>query len=252
NVTRDEVLRRLHHLRIGCGVHYRAVHLLDYYRRTFPGGGPFPNAEYISERTFSIPLSPAVTDEDAADVVRALHTVLGSDGRGVDLSLVIPCFNEASHLRGSVAALVEVLDATRYEYEVVFVDDGSQDGTRELLHELCATTPRCRSILHERNRGRGAAFKTGWAATSGRVTGFLDIDLEVGAHYIPPLVALIDRHGIDVATGYRHYLLRQTLAWHRVLLSWIYRGILDRVVGWGIRDSETGCKFFRRETAAGV
>ena len=77
NVTRDEVLRRLHHLRIGCGVHYRAVHLLDYYRRTFPGGGPFPNAEYISERTFSIPLSPAVTDEDAADVVRALHTVLG-------------------------------------------------------------------------------------------------------------------------------------------------------------------------------
>ena len=77
SVTRDEVLRRLHHLRIGCGVHYRAVHLLDYYRRTFPGGGPFPNAEYISERTFSIPLSPAVTDEDAADVVRALHTVLG-------------------------------------------------------------------------------------------------------------------------------------------------------------------------------
>jgi glycosyltransferase involved in cell wall biosynthesis len=170
----------------------------------------------------------------------------------VDLSLVIPCFNEASHLRGSVAALVEVLDASRYEYEVVFVDDGSQDGTRELLHGLCATTPRCRSIFHERNRGRGAAFKTGWAATSGRVTGFLDIDLEVGAHYIPPLVALIDRHDIDVATGYRHYLLRQTLAWHRVLLSWVYRGILDRVVGWGIRDSETGCKFFRRETAAGV
>ena len=76
----------------------------------------------------------------------------------MDLSLVIPCFNEASHLRGSVGALVEVLDATRYEYEVVFVDDGSQDGTRELLHELCATTPRCRYIFHERNRGRGAAF----------------------------------------------------------------------------------------------
>ena len=170
----------------------------------------------------------------------------------MDLSLVIPCFNEASHLRASVAALVEVLDATRYDYEVVFVDDGSQDGTRDLLHELCATTPRCRYIFHERNRGRGAAFKTGWAATSGRVTGFLDIDLEVGAHYIPPLIALIDRHDIDVATGYRHYLLRQTLAWHRVFLSWVYRGILDRVVGWGIRDSETGCKFFRRDTAAGV
>lgn len=76
-ITRDEVLRGLHRLRIGCGVHYRAVHLLDYYRRTFPDAGPFPNADYISERTFSIPLSPAVSDQDASDVVRALREVLG-------------------------------------------------------------------------------------------------------------------------------------------------------------------------------
>jgi dTDP-4-amino-4,6-dideoxygalactose transaminase len=75
-MTRDEVLRELHRLRIGCGVHYRAVHLLDYYRRTLPATAAFPNAEWISDRTFSIPLSPAVTDEDAADVVEALHTVL--------------------------------------------------------------------------------------------------------------------------------------------------------------------------------
>ena len=68
------------------------------------------------------------------------------------------------------------------------------------------STRRSSACANSRTRNRG------WAATSGRVTGFLDIDLEVGAHYIPPLVALIDRHGIDVATGYRHYLLRQTLA----------------------------------------
>jgi dTDP-4-amino-4,6-dideoxygalactose transaminase len=76
-VSRDELLRALHELRIGCGVHYRAVHLLDYYRRSLADAGPFPNAEYISHRTFSIPLSPAVTDADAADVVKALHAVLG-------------------------------------------------------------------------------------------------------------------------------------------------------------------------------
>jgi dTDP-4-amino-4,6-dideoxygalactose transaminase len=75
-VTRDEILRGLHELRIGCGVHYRALHLLDYYRRTLPDAGPFPNADWISDRTFSIPLSPAVTDDDAADVVAALHAVL--------------------------------------------------------------------------------------------------------------------------------------------------------------------------------
>jgi len=76
-VSRDELLRALHELRIGCGVHYRPVHLLDYYRRSLVDAGPFPNAEYISQRTFSIPLSPAVTDADAADVVKALHAVLG-------------------------------------------------------------------------------------------------------------------------------------------------------------------------------
>jgi len=170
----------------------------------------------------------------------------------MDLSLVIPCYNEAPHLRDSVAALREVLEGTGADYEIVFVDDCSVDGTRELLREICATTPRCRTIFHEFNRGRGGAFKTGFAGTSGRVTGFIDIDLEVPAHYVPPLMNLIDHHGVDVATGYRHYLLRQTLALHRVLLSWVYRGMLNVLVGWDIKDSETGCKFFRRETAAGV
>lgn len=75
-VTRDQLLRKLHLLKIGCGVHYRAVHVLDYYRRTYPHAGPFPNADFITDRTFSIPLSAAVTDEDAADVVRALRLSL--------------------------------------------------------------------------------------------------------------------------------------------------------------------------------
>jgi glycosyltransferase involved in cell wall biosynthesis len=170
----------------------------------------------------------------------------------MDLSLVVPCYNEAPHLRASVAAVREVLEATRYKYEIVFVDDGSRDGTRELLQDLCATTPHCRCIFHDSNRGRGGAFKTGFAATQGRITGFLDIDLEVPAHYVPALMSLIEHHGVDVATGYRHYLLRQTLALHRVALSWIYRRMLNLSVGWDIKDSETGCKFFRRETATDV
>ena len=82
----------------------------------------------------------------------------------MDLSLVIPCYNEAPHLRESVAALREVLDASRWDYEIVLVDDGSSDGTRPLIEELCAVTPRCRYIFHERNLGRGGAFKTGFRA----------------------------------------------------------------------------------------
>ena len=76
-VSRDDVLRGLHELRIGAGVHYTALHLHPYYRKTFGyRRGDFPNAEWIGDRTFSIPLSPAVTEEDAADVVRALRMLL--------------------------------------------------------------------------------------------------------------------------------------------------------------------------------
>ena len=125
-----------------------------------------------------------------------------------DLSLVLPCFQEASHLRQSARTISAVLEQTRYRYEILFVDDGSTDGTRELLPELCAQLPHARFVLHDRNRGRGAAFKTGFAETTGRVTGYLDVDLEIGAHYLPELVRTILDGGADIATGQRRYRLR--------------------------------------------
>jgi glycosyltransferase involved in cell wall biosynthesis len=166
----------------------------------------------------------------------------------LDISLVIPCYNEAPHLRASVKALCEILDATSYEYEIVFVDDVSRDDTRQVIEDICAHTPRCRYIFHPKNKGRGGAFKTGFAATTGKVTGFLDIDLEVGAHYVLPLVNLVLHEGVDIATGHRHYLLRQTHALYRTAVSWAYRGVVRATVAPGVMDSETGCKFFRRDT----
>jgi glycosyltransferase involved in cell wall biosynthesis len=166
----------------------------------------------------------------------------------LDVSLVVPCYNEAPHLRQSVRALCEILDATSYDYEIVFVDDVSKDETRSIIQEICANTPRCRYIFHPQNKGRGGAFKTGFQATTGTVTGFLDIDLEVGAHYVVPLVNLVLHEGVDVATGDRHYLLSQTHAWYRTAVSWAYRGVVRAGVAPGVKDSESGCKFFKRAT----
>jgi glycosyltransferase involved in cell wall biosynthesis len=135
---------------------------------------------------------------------------------------------------------------------MVFVDDGSRDDTRALIADICAADPRCRAIFHERNRGRGAAFKTGFAQSRGRVTGFVDIDLEVHARYIPSLVDEIERHGADVVTGHRHFNLRQTGGLHRVGLSWAYRRLCDVLLSLDLEDTETGCKFFRRETTSAV
>jgi dTDP-4-amino-4,6-dideoxygalactose transaminase len=78
SVTRDEVLGRLHGLRIGAGVHYRPVHQHPWYRRHHGvRTGTLPNAEWVGARTFSLPLTAWMTDEDAADVVRALRHIFG-------------------------------------------------------------------------------------------------------------------------------------------------------------------------------
>ena len=79
DVTRDQALARLHALRIGAGVHYRPVHLHPWYRRNLGARtGALPNAEWVGERTFSLPLTAGMTDQDAADVVRALRHIFSS------------------------------------------------------------------------------------------------------------------------------------------------------------------------------
>lgn len=167
-----------------------------------------------------------------------------------DLSLVLPCFNEATHLRASAAELSSVLERSGLRYEIVFVDDCSRDGTRALLPDICGAIPHARFLLHDRNLGRGGAFKTGFRATQGRVTGFIDVDLEVPARYIPEAVREIIHRGADIATGRRQYQLQQAGALHRVALSRGYHAISRALLGVRVKDSEAGFKFFNRATTA--
>src|SRR5262249_20135165 len=117
----------------------------------------------------------------------------------LDLSIVIPCFNEAPHLRGSAETVIGTLGDLRYRYEIIFVDDGSRDETLVVLEGICADWPKCRIIKHGRNRGRGAAFKTGFAEARGRIVGFIDIDLQIAPHYLAPLIREIDSNQASVA-----------------------------------------------------
>lgn len=141
---------------------------------------------------------------------------------------------------------------TRYSFEVVFVDDYSIDNTREILEEICRDSEHCRYIFHTNNKGRGTAFKTGFENCSGKVCGFIDIDLEISAIYIPAMVNLIENHNYDLVTAYRHYLHSQTGVFHRIVLSRGYRFICRILLDINFNDTEAGCKFFKRETAASV
>jgi glycosyltransferase involved in cell wall biosynthesis len=169
-------------------------------------------------------------------------------GAGPHLSLVLACYNEAEHLRESFAEIRETLERAGWPFEVLFVDDASRDGTREILKEIVDDHPRLdlRVILHDANRGRGASVTDGFRAARGEIAGFLDADLEVHCRYVPSLVRAIEG-GADVAIVRRIYAL-QLRSLDRYFMSRGYSFLVRRLLGVPFRDTESGFKFFRRAT----
>lgn len=164
----------------------------------------------------------------------------------VDVSIVIATYNEGDYLEESVAEIRATMDRTRYAYELILVDDASINGTADVVRRLSAQTDEgVRAIFHSENQGRGGTVADGIRAACGRYVGFLDIDLEVHARYIPAMILALEET-CDVATAYRVYRpdLRHL---HRHMLSVGYRALSRRLLRHDLLDTETGYKFFRRD-----
>jgi glycosyltransferase involved in cell wall biosynthesis len=163
------------------------------------------------------------------------------------LSVVIACYNEEETLESSFREIRETLMDLGRPSEIIFVDDVSRDRTREILDHLVASHPDMdlRVILHDVNKGRGATVTDGFHATRGEIVGYLDVDLEVRAWYIPALVRAIEK-GADVATVRRIYAL-QLRSLDRYFMSRGYSYLVRCLLGVPFHDTETGYKFFRRE-----
>ena len=165
----------------------------------------------------------------------------------IDVSLVIACYNEEPLLVDSVEAVVETLDNTRWNYELIFIDDCSQDRTREIIDELLLRYPdhNFRKLFHARNRGRGRTVTDGFQMARGDIVGYIDIDLEVHVRYVPTMVTAI-QNGADVATAHRIYKVQLHL-FNRFLLSTGYTRLMRQLLGVNLKDTETGFKFFKRD-----
>ncbi len=163
------------------------------------------------------------------------------------LSVVVACYNEEPHLAESFAELDDVLQDLHVPYEVIFVDDESRDRTRDVIDGIVRSHPRTaiRVLAHEQNKGRGATVTDGFRLAQGTVAGYLDIDLEVHARYIPALVKAIEK-GADVATVRRIYAF-QVRSLDRYFMSRGYSWLVRYLLQTKVRDTETGYKFFRRE-----
>ena len=162
----------------------------------------------------------------------------------LDLSLVVPIYNEYDSLPKLIDAIMKVVTTLNCSSEVICVDDGSVDGSAELLKQLASENPDLSVLLLRRNYGQTAAMAAGFDYARGKVIITLDGDLQNDPADIPKLIAKLNE-GYDLVSGWREH--RQDAQITRLLPSKIANWIIGRVTGVSIRDYGCSLKAYRAE-----
>ncbi len=160
----------------------------------------------------------------------------------VDVSVVLPVYNEAGHLRAEIDRICLALDASHYSYEIVVVDDGSTDGSAESLEGVTDI----RLLRLPVNRGSGTARKVGTRAARGRIVVWTDVDMTYPNDRIPELVKELD--GFDQVVGARTSEQGTNKAL-RVPAKWAIRNLAAYLANTDIPDLNSGFRAFRRDVA---
>jgi glycosyltransferase involved in cell wall biosynthesis len=164
------------------------------------------------------------------------------------LSVIIPVYNEVE----SIQEILKRVQAVKLAKEIIVVDDGSQDGTRDVLAKMDGKGGIC-VIFHEQNQGKGAAVRSGMSAAQGEILLIQDADLEYDPRDYPHLLQPIKEGIADVVYGSRFLggPRRATMYWHMIankLLTFMTNILYDTI----LTDMETGYKVFRRQAIDGM
>lgn len=159
------------------------------------------------------------------------------------LSIVIPVYNEKTTISQIVEKVLSVdLDA---EKEIIIVDDGSSDGTREIIKETVKREA-IKAFYHDKNMGKGAALRTGFNEVSGDVTVIQDADLEYDPSDWKEMLRLIKEDKADVVFGSRFYgRPHRVLFFYHYLGNKIITGVFNILFDLNLTDVETGYKMFK-------
>lgn len=159
------------------------------------------------------------------------------------ISVIIPVFNEEENIRELFVQLKKVLSSLEITYEIIYVDDGSQDKTNELLIAIQNDDEHVKIIRHARNQGQAKAFLSGFKQSKGDVIITLDGDLQNDPDDIPVLLNKID-DGFDIVSGWR-YVRKDSLS--RKIISRISNKVISAKTGVKLRDFGCALNAVRRE-----
>ncbi len=176
-----------------------------------------------------------------------LHQLEDDAIADVAISIVVPIYNEVESLVPLVDAITNTVSSLGPAYELICVDDGSTDGSTDLLQKLAQERPHLRGIILRRNYGQTAAMAAGFKHARGQAIVTLDGDLQNDPADIPRIVAKLDE-GYDLVSGWRRH--RQDDALTRLLPSKIANWLISRVTGVQLHDYGCSLKAYRAELVA--
>ena len=159
------------------------------------------------------------------------------------ISFVIPVYNEEESLAILHAEIADHCRATEQPFEIVFVDDGSKDGSWPLVRKLAEADPRVRGIRFRRNFGKAAALSAGFSAAKGDIIFTLDADLQDDPAEVPQFLKVLEA-GHDVVSGWKK--IRHD-PWHKTMPSRVFNGLVSWVTGVRLHDHNCGFKCYRAE-----
>ena len=171
-----------------------------------------------------------------------------------DVSIVIPAYNEALRLPSSLDRIERFATEQQLKLEVIVVDDGSRDGTAEVVSQRVARWPQLRLLQAERNAGKGAAVRLGMSAARGRYRVFSDADLSVPIDDLEKLLRPL-REGAGVAIASRALKdseIELHQPWYRETMGKIFNKLVRLFVLGGVHDTQCGFKAFTAEVAQRV
>jgi len=159
------------------------------------------------------------------------------------LSVIVPVLDEQENIQPLYGQITEALNE-KYDYEVIFVDDGSNDDSFEIMKKIQSTDDRIRIIRFRRNFGQTAAMSAGFRYARGTIITALDADLQNDPADIPAMIAELDK-GYDVVSGWRKN--RQDHALTRLLPSMMANGLISKITGVKLHDYGCTLKIYRQE-----
>ena len=168
----------------------------------------------------------------------------------MDISIVVPLYNEAESLPHLAEWIDRVMKEHGFSYEVVMVDDGSKDGSWNVIEKLHEGNPAYRGIKFRRNYGKSAALNTGFAAVQGDVVITMDADLQDSPDEVPELFRMIKEDGYDLVSGWKKKRYDSKLA--KNIPSKFFNGTTRLLSGIKLHDFNCGLKAYRRDVVKSI